>query len=82
MIGMDVVVEARLVESRQVHLWKGPEFHSGRLAGLAIVRKVYSWEGGVEVSKVSIVPSLISHGASLTCPEFAASWECSRLEYP
>lgn len=49
MIGVDVVIEARLVESRQVHLWKGPEFHSGRLAGLAIVRKAYSWKRDVEV---------------------------------
>lgn len=79
MIGMDVVVEARLVESRQVHLWKGPEFHSGGLAGLAIVRKAYSWKRDVEVSTFPNVPTLASHRAFLNRPEFASSWEFSPL---
>lgn len=78
-ISVDVVIEARLVESRQVHLWKGPEFHSGRPAGLAIVRKAYSWKRDVEVSTFPNVPTLTSHRASLNQPEFASSWECFPL---
>lgn len=75
-----MVVEARLVESRQVHLWKGPEFHSSRLAGLAIEKSIQLEEKrDVEVSTFPNVPTLASHRASLTRPEFASSWECSPL---